>query len=101
MGKCPRECHQVRYCGWAPWSTFGECSATCGIAVKSRSRILKSFNHPLDLRQHAQEASEFETLGSDDSGRTVEIAAKYAQLDSWFQRLEHRHTQELVVSWAG
>jgi len=94
LGKCPRDCHQARYCAWAPWSAFGECSATCGMAVKSRSRILQSFNH-------AAELSETNASNSSDSHRTVAIAAKYSNIAHWFQSDEHRRMQEVIVSWVG
>lgn len=64
--------------------------------MKSRSRILKSSQHPMDFPALDKHLGN----GTIAVGGEVDIAEKYAKLDQWFQRLENRRVQELTVSWA-
>merc|ERR1712072_737560 len=33
-------CGTTKYCAWSNWSTWGECSKTCGIGTQLRERTL-------------------------------------------------------------
>jgi len=39
-GTCTSECEQTRWCAWSAWTGYGDCSAKCGPAQKSRQRNL-------------------------------------------------------------
>jgi len=41
VSNCTRISDKAIYCTWGDWEPYGECSATCGNALKSRMRFLK------------------------------------------------------------
>jgi hypothetical protein len=41
---CTRSCTDRGFCVWDEWTAFGPCTATCGNALQSRHRFMKSVN---------------------------------------------------------
>merc|ERR1712048_336787 len=38
---CTRMCHQPSYCAFGDWTSWGQCTATCGSGEQHRERHLK------------------------------------------------------------
>lgn len=89
IAKCPRTCGRtLTYCAWGDWGPFGQCTATCGSAVRSRNRSLES--RELSPSQHAQ-------LGTPRD--EAELQVKFARLKGRTRGIQAQRVRELVAAW--
>jgi len=88
-GACTSECEEERWCAWTEWSSFGECSAECGPATKSRQRTLAIFREePLEFLFSGATGMTCEGLQLDSAACeyhscTAECAATDCVLSEW------------------
>jgi hypothetical protein len=89
---CPRKCHDVRYCTWDNWETWGACNSKCGVGSRTRKRALKI------VRLTGPSA-----VGQIDAIDNLDDATMQAKLESLMSRtkaMENHRSQELIVAFA-
>jgi len=85
--KCPRKCHDARYCTWEDWGSWGGCDAKCGQGSRTRVRNLQI----VTKERFLEDISQLDEM-------TMET-----KLQSLLQRnrdLETNHFQQIVVAFA-
>eukprot|EP00931_Biecheleriopsis_adriatica_P049028 TRINITY_DN28353_c0_g1_i1.p1 TRINITY_DN28353_c0_g1~~TRINITY_DN28353_c0_g1_i1.p1 ORF type:complete len:1538 (+),score=223.45 TRINITY_DN28353_c0_g1_i1:91-4704(+) len=84
VGKCPRRCAGQKYCEWAEWKTWSECTVTCGLGGKRRRRRY------LELTPMAkQELPSYVT----------NVMRNYESLRHVAQELESNQVSEMLLSF--
>jgi len=80
FSNCTRHCHDRQYCVWSDWSSYGDCTTTCGPGYQKRDRTLK-------LLQAAPPP-------------VKDPSKLYEDLRSQAQQVQSSRTQEMVIAFA-
>jgi len=102
---CTRECQDTSYkCGWAPWSSWSQCSATCGPEGR-RTRVRR-----LQLGGAAPAAAVTAVAAAPAAApaavpalqeKDAALLTKYSELSERLTAASARRRQDLLLAFAG
>jgi len=87
VANCTRKCHEPSYCAFGEWSSWGECSASCGSGTQSRERHLEVTSRP---------ELQFLTDAEDSN-----LLREFQQLRWETDALQRQQVQSLAMSFIG
>lgn len=83
VAACPRQCEDKKFCVWADWQAWGQCTQTCGQGKRARRRDLGLSSVPVAPLPP-----------------TNELMGKYSKMQAEIIYDGTRRTQELVAAFA-
>lgn len=92
-GNCTRICHEPSFCGFGDWASWGSCSKSCGVGVRSRSR-------QLELQPKCHDKTK---VGKKDVVQADEVDARRSQIEQWATEargLESQRKAETLTAFA-
>jgi len=95
ISNCTRRCYDEAFCSWEDWTSWGECTASCGHGRRSRERHLVSS----DSRPNGKaDFSDLQELASDEA--VPELEAKLQELQARAAELQAQRLQSLAAAFA-
>jgi len=91
VAPCPTNCHSKVFCAWGAWKAWSACSADCGTAFRSHTRVLAVVDLPAGISR----SQLYET----DAGEG-ELQERFQQLWRQSKRDEAVRTHELLAAFA-